>query len=73
MPKNQWVVRNGRGWAVRGERDAQLTSKHRTQGAAIEQATSIARHERSEVIVQDRNGRIREKNSYGPDKFPPKG
>jgi len=73
MSKNQWVVRNGKGWGVRGEGNSNLTSNHRTQGAAIDNATAIARRERSEVVIQDRDGKIREKNSYGPDKFPPKG
>ena len=73
MAQNQWVVRNGKGWAVRGEGDREISSKHRTQGAAIDQATAEARREQSEVIIQDRHGKIREKNSYGPDDFPPRG
>jgi hypothetical protein len=73
MGKNQWVVRNGNGWAVRGEGDANPTSRHCTQEAAIDRAESAARREHSELIIQGRDGKIREKNSYGPDHYPPKG
>jgi len=32
-----------------------------------------ATNQKSEVIVHRRDGRIREKNSYGNDPYPPKG
>jgi hypothetical protein len=72
MGRNQWVVRSGGGWAVRGERSGQITSKHRTQAAAIDAATSIARGQKSEVIIQGMDGKIRDRDSYGSDPFPPK-
>ncbi len=72
MGRNQWVVRTGGGWAVRGEGSGQITSKHRTQAAAIDAATSIARGQKSEVVIQGTDGRIRDRESYGNDPFPPK-
>ncbi len=72
MGRNQWVVRSHGGWAVRGEGSSQITSKHRTQAAAIDAATSIARGQKSEVIIQGMDGRIRDRDSYGSDPFPPK-
>jgi hypothetical protein len=72
MGRNQWVVRRGGGWAVRGEGSGQITSKHRTQAAAIDVATSIARGQKSEVIIQGVDGKIRDRDSYGSDPFPPK-
>ncbi len=72
MGRNQWVVRSGGGWAVRGEGSGQITSKHRTQAAAIDAATSIARGQKSELIIQGTDGRIRDRESYGNDPFPPK-
>lgn len=71
--KNQWVVRNGDKWGVRGEGNSRLTSTHDTQQQAFERARNIARRESSEVIIQDKGGKIRERNSYGKDPFPPRG
>ncbi|UZR28121.1 DUF2188 domain-containing protein [Methylococcus mesophilus] len=73
MSKNQWVVKNGDGWGVRGEGNSRLTSKHETQHEAIERARDIARNQSSEVIIQGEDGKIRERNSYGNDPFPPPG
>jgi hypothetical protein len=72
MSKNQHVVPRSGGWAVRGGGNQQITSTHRTQGAAIGRATSIARREHSEVVIHRPNGQIRDKDSYGRDPNPPK-
>jgi len=73
MGKNQWVVPRSDGWAVRGEGNTRDTSHHDTQAQAIEVARNLARKERSELFVQDQHGKIRERNTYGHDPFPPKG
>jgi ribosomal protein L32E len=39
---------------------------------AIEIAEEIATNQRSEVIVHGKDGRIRSKDSYGRDPFPPR-
>ncbi|WP_342545567.1 DUF2188 domain-containing protein [Lysinibacillus sp. FSL K6-4013] len=44
-----------------------------TQKEAIKIATGIAKNQKSEVVIHNREGKIREKNSYGNDPFPPKG
>lgn len=72
MGKNQHVVPYKDNWAVRGEENSRITSDHRTQSAAINRATVIARHEKSEVVIHGRNGKIRDKDSYGNDPCPPK-
>jgi hypothetical protein len=33
----------------------------------------IAQNQQSELLIHGENGRIREKNSYGNDPYPPKG
>ncbi|HNO42869.1 MAG TPA: DUF2188 domain-containing protein [Ottowia sp.] len=33
----------------------------------------MAINQQSEMLIQGRNGQIRERNSYGDDLFPPKG
>jgi hypothetical protein len=73
MGKNQHVVHRENGWAVRGEGNQKDTSHHRTQAEAERAARDIAINQRSEVLIHGENGRIRERNSYGNDPFPPKG
>lgn len=73
MKKNQHVVPNGDGWGVKGEGNERLTSRHDTQGRAIEAAREIAIRNRSEVVIHRPDGRIRDRDLYGNDPFPPKG
>ena len=49
------------------------TARYGTQAEAINRATEIARNQQSEVLIHGRDGRIRERNSYGNDPFPPRG
>ena len=71
--KNQHVVPHDSGWAVKGAGNSKATSVHSTQADAIQQAKEIAQNQRSEMLIHGQNGRIREKNSYGNDPYPPKG
>lgn len=73
MGKNQHVVPADNQWGVRGEGNTRLTSRHTTQGEAEQAAREIARRERSEVVIHRPDGRIRDRNSYGRDPFPPEG
>lgn len=70
--KNQWVVRVGDQWGVRGEGNSRLTKITDTQKEAIDIAKDIATNQQSEVVTQNRHGRIRSKDSYGKDPNPPK-
>ena len=70
---NQHVVPRPKGWAVKAETNQRATSVHRTQREAIDAARRVAVNNRSEVIIHGRDGRIRERNSYGNDPFPPRG
>jgi hypothetical protein len=70
--KTQWVSPRGGGlWAVHGERNVKDTKVCRTQTEAIKCARAIAKNQHSELIIQDRKGRIRSKDSYGNDPCPP--
>ncbi len=73
MSKNQHVVPHANGWAVRGENNERVTSVHDTQAQAIERAREIARNQESELLIHGRDGRIRDRDSYGSDPYPPKG
>lgn len=73
MGKNQHVVRTDGGWGVRGEGNSKLTKVTSTQGEAIEIAKGIAQNQESEMLIHGKDGKIRDRNSYGNDPFPPKG
>ena len=72
--KNQHVTphKDG-GWQVKGAGNSRATARTETQSQAIKIARDIAINNGSEVVIHGENGRIREKNSYGNDPFPPKG
>jgi Uncharacterized protein conserved in bacteria (DUF2188) len=49
------------------------TSAFNTQGEAVNRAREIARRQKGELLVHDRDGEIRSRDSYGHDPYPPKG
>ena len=71
MGKNQFVVRHGNEWAVKGANNTKPTRVVSTQGKAIQIAKTIAKHQHSEMRVQNKNGQFRVCNSYGNDSCPP--
>lgn len=73
MHKNQHVTPHGDDWQVKGEGNSKATAVVPTQKEAIQIARNIAINQGSEMIIHGTNGKIREKNSYGNDPFPPKG
>ena len=74
MGKNQHVTPhpNG-GWQVKGAGNYRATVITSTQGKAIQAGKTIAKNQGSELFIHDKQGRIRERNSYGNDPYPPKG
>jgi hypothetical protein len=74
MAKNQHITPhpNG-GWQVKGAGNSRATVRTSTQKQAIDVGRSIARNQHSELVIHRPNGRIRDKDSYGNDPFPPKG
>ena len=74
MPyKGQHVVFRDGKWAVRKSGADRITRSFDTQRNAIDAARDIARNQKTELYIHGRNGRIRKRNSYGPDPFPAKG
>jgi hypothetical protein len=71
--KNQHVVKYGNGWAIKGAGNSKVTKVTNTQKEAIKIANEIARNQKSETVIHGRNGKIRDKNSYGNDPYSPKG
>lgn len=72
MGKNQHVVKTHDGWGVKGEGNEKCSSIHDTQKSAVKSAIEIAKNQKSEVVIHSRDGKIRDKDSYGNDPCPPK-
>lgn len=71
--KGQHVVPNGERWSVRRAGSSRASGTYDTQKEAVAEAKKIARRQETELYVHGRDGRIRERSSYGKDPFPPKG
>lgn len=74
MGKNIHVTHRQTGdWAVIGEGDQRASSLFNTQKQAIEAARQLAINNKSELVIHGLDNKIRDKDSYGNDSFPPKG
>lgn len=74
MKKDQHVTKRPDGnWQVLGAGNSRATKVLPTQKDAIAAAKQIAINQKSEVVIHGENGKIREKNSYGRDPYPPRG
>jgi hypothetical protein len=49
-----------------------VKSSHQKQSTAIEKAKPIAKKLATDLTIRGRDGKIRSKDSYGPDPNPPK-
>lgn len=71
---NKHVVRNADGsWGVKREGASKNAKNFPTQKDAIKWGTESAKKSNSELLIHGRDGKIRERNSYGNDPYPPKG
>jgi hypothetical protein len=70
---NYWTTKRPEGWAVKREGNERATSLHSTQAEAWGETRRLARGSGGEAILKDTNGKIRAKNTYGHDPFPPQG
>ncbi|OUP62157.1 hypothetical protein B5F12_10955 [Pseudoflavonifractor sp. An176] len=74
MGKNQHVTPHpDGGWQVKGAGNTKATLRTDTQAEAIAVARAIARNQESELFIHGMNGRIRARDSYGNDPYPPEG
>jgi hypothetical protein len=74
MGKNQHVVPHGtdcKAWAVRGEGNKRVTKCFKKQKDAIDYARQIARNQKSELLIHNKDGQIRSRDSYGGDSSAP--
>ncbi|MEO8722970.1 MAG: DUF2188 domain-containing protein [Sphingobium sp.] len=71
--KGQHVVPHGNKWSVHKAGASRASGTFETRKEAIARATELAKNQKTEVYIHGSDGRIRERNSYGNDPFPPKG
>jgi len=70
---NVWVIRCRRGYSIKEEGRRCRLVLPVPQRLAIRIARLIAQANHSELIVQNRHGRIRLRDSHGFDPHPPRG
>lgn len=66
------VPRNGQ-WSVMRAGAQRASKVYNTQKEAVASARERARAEGGELYIHGRDGRIRERDTFGRDPFPPKG
>lgn len=70
--KNQHVTPKNEKWQVKGAGNKKATKIFKTQKQAIDYGKKIAVNQKSELLTHNRQGRIRSKDSFGNDPYPPK-
>ena len=73
MSKNVHIVPHDGDWAVRIEGNERVSSTHSTQHEAEAVGRERARRDGVELLIHGEDGRIRDRDSYGNDPFPPRG
>jgi len=68
--KSQHVVPVGKDWGVRGEGNKRLTIVTTTKTEAEKAGREIAKNQGTELVIHGRDGKIQDKDSFGPDPCP---
>jgi hypothetical protein len=71
--KGQHVVPRGNAWGVQTSGAKRVAKLYPTQQEAISHARERARRDGTELYIHGRDGKIRERSSFGNDPYPPKG
>lgn len=70
--KSVHVTPKGSGWQVKTAGSSRAVKITSTQSDAIKRGREIAMNNGSELIIHRTDGRIRSKDSFGNDPFPPR-
>ena len=73
MASNNMTLKQNSGWAVKKQGSDRVSSVHSSQTDAWAEARRLARGSGGEALLKGSDGRIRARNTYGKDPFPPKG
>ena len=71
--KQVWVSPLGEDWKVHSAGAERAAGIYDTKAEAVARAREVAINKEAELFVQNENGRIGWRNSYGNDDFPPRG
>ncbi|PKM65450.1 MAG: hypothetical protein CVU95_15430 [Firmicutes bacterium HGW-Firmicutes-2] len=73
MRKTQHVVPNtSGGWSVKKGGATKATKTFSTKKEAEVFGRQVAKNQKSELVIHNKDGRIQNTNSYGKDPYPPK-
>jgi hypothetical protein pcarcW_19674 len=72
MSKEQHVTPKGPLWQVIGTGNTKATKLFNTQKEAIDYGREIAKNQKTELVIHNKKGQIRDKDSYGNDNCPPR-
>ena len=70
--KNVHVVQREGGWWTLREGGQRASQVFDTQSQAIQAGRQMARQGQGELLIHGQDGRIRARDSYGNDPFPPR-
>ena len=70
---NIHVVPHEGKWAIKREGEKTPLEIHDTQKKAAKRGREIAKADKVELLIHGRDGRIRERSSFGNDPYPPGG
>tara|TARA_R110002072_G_scaffold159880_1_gene310954 strand:+ start:4325 stop:4561 length:237 start_codon:yes stop_codon:yes gene_type:complete len=71
-PPSQHIVKSSDGWALKKGGSTKATKIFATQKEAVRHGRGIAKSQKAEFYIHGSDGKIREKDSYGRDPYPPK-
>ena len=71
--KDLHVVPSGGKWSIRIAGATRASRTFETQKEAVDSARERARRDGTELYIHGRDGRIRERSTFGRDPHPPKG
>lgn len=73
MQNSIHITPHEKGWQVKRAGNGKASKVCSTQKECIAYGTELAKKHGSELYIHNKHGRIREKNSFGNDPYPPKG
>jgi len=73
IAKNIHVTPRPSGWATKPEGGARASRVYPTQQQAIDAARRQTQQNGGELVIHNRQGQIRQKDSHGHDECPPRG
>lgn len=66
------VVKGDSGWNTKISGNSRPSSTHDTKADALNYGKSLAQAYQTELVIHGRDGKIQDKDSFGPDPYPPR-